>query len=345
VAQQMSNAWAASTRSTYASSYSGWLQFCDTYGLRVGAGDLGADVRALQRYLAAKCDGGARYATIRNILTGVQHWLSLAYRRNLSLVEEYAELQWQLRGIQRELGDGQRQKVGLSRAAFGAIMCRLDCEWQELRARDEHEAAFSTASYALGCVLCFFGMLRASELLALRWADLTLDRTADGGRGALWMLVRRSKTDQFGVGRHTAVSLAHCDATAPLLWWCRYETEQTFNGGYVIAPQAAVVRQCRDPSSAAITYAQWLRFLRARMVQAGLPAERVGSHSLRRGGASAAMAAGVPLTSVMAMAGWRSVSSALLYTTADDEHVVAASARLGSSTADVAQARAAAAQL
>jgi seryl-tRNA synthetase len=55
------------------------------------------------------------------------------------------------------------------------------------------------------------------------------------------------------------------------------------------------------------------------MAQIGLPASEFGSHSLRRGGASAAVASGAPLTSVMAMAGWRTFSSALLYTTAEDD--------------------------
>jgi integrase len=264
------------------------------------------------------------------------------YRRNISLVDEFAELQWQVRGIQRELGDGQRQKIGVSRACFGAIMQRLDADWHSRRASGDQEAAWQLASCALGCVLCFFGMLRASELLALVWSDLVLDRTADAGRGVLWIRVRRSKTDQLGVGRQTAVSLAGDGAMSPLLWWYRYESDAVSSSVAVrvIEPFSAVVRQQSDASSPAVTYAQWLRFVRARLVLAGLPADRVGSHSLRRGGASAAMAAGVPLTSVMAMAGWRSVSSALLYTTADDEHVVLASARLGSSISDVARARA-----
>ena len=341
--QQVASAWADSTRATYASAYSGWLRFCEDYQLCVGMGDLSGDVRALQRYLAARCAGGnVRYATIRGILSGVQHWLSLVYRRNISLVDEFAELQWQVRGIQRELGDGQRQKIGVSRACFGAIMQRLDADWHSRRASGDQEAAWQLASCALGCVLCFFGMLRASELLALVWSDLVLDRTADAGRGVLWIRVRRSKTDQLGVGHQTAVSLAGDGAMSPLLWWYRYESDAVSSSVAVrvIEPFSAVVRQQSDASSPAVTYAQWLRFVRARLVLAGLPADRVGSHSLRRGGASAAMAAGVPLTSVMAMAGWRSVSSALLYTTADDEHVVLASARLGSSTSDVARARA-----
>jgi integrase len=181
--------------------------------------------------------------------------------------------------------------------------------------------------------------MRASELLALRWGDVAVDRSANGGNGALWIHIRRSKTDQLGVGRYTAVSLTGTDATSPLLWWSRYELGIEPSGRSIVEAESAVVRAELSWSGASVSYGQWLRFVRACMVGVGIAPHLVGSHSLRRGGASAAIACGVPLTSVMAMAGWRSVSSALLYTTADDEHVVAASAVLAAGTAHVAQYR------
>lgn len=342
VAGQVADAWAASTKDTYRSLYAGWLRFCGAHSFAVGVGDLSADVQALQRYLASRSDGSIRYATLKQIVKGVQHWLRCQYGTEVALTRTFPRLKWQLAGIRRQLGDSQVPKLGLSRRHLVDVISQLDAEWRTARLRGLHADAWRLACLAFGVLLCYFGMLRADELLSLRWGDLRVDWRANSGGGALWVQVRRSKTDQFGAGRATAVSLGDTGMMSPLLWWSRYErTPLTYDGALadVVAADAFVVRSSAARDSPAVSYGHWLKFLRGHMTRAGLPPAQVGSHSLRRGGASAAIASGVPLTSVMAMAGWRTFSSALLYTTADDEIIALASASLSNGVSSVGAAR------
>jgi integrase len=241
------------------------------------------------------------------------------------------------------LGDDQTQKLGLSRCHLAQMTAQLDAEWSASVASGHVASAWRTAAFATSLLVGFYGMLRASELLSLRWSDLSVDWTANGGAGCMWVRVRvrRSKVDQFGRGRSTTISLANPHLnTALAFWWARYLYAPFLSGPAADALTAADSFMLRlDAASADVgcDYLQWLTFLRTRITMLGLDARKYGTHSLRRGGATAAIAAGVPLTSVMAMAGWKSFSSAMLYTTADEEVLIMASSRVCDALAESAE--------
>ena len=107
----------------------------------------------------------------------------------------------------RQVGRGRRQADGLTKGRLNAILQCLDDEIAELEAADQAEAAPGGASTPARCrrlaalrdrALLLTGyciLARGGELLALRWSDIHSD-----GRGGTVATIRRSKTDQDGLG-------------------------------------------------------------------------------------------------------------------------------------------------
>jgi hypothetical protein len=77
--------------------------------------------------------------------------------------------------------------------------------------------------------------------------------------------------------------------------------------------QPASVPYWQQPDGRPITRARLQNYLQVHMTRMGAPAKLYKSHSLRKGGVTAMLAAGVPLPQIQLMARWVSPNMAQLY--------------------------------
>jgi len=174
-----------------------------------------------------------------------------------------------MRGIRRERGTAQRQAAPLLRDDLFAVLAAMGEDIKDLRDR---------ALLLLG----FASALRRSELVALDCRDI--ERVRQG----LVLHLRRSKTDQDGVGRKIGVPPGRskwCSVLALERWLEAAEIEEgpIFRGvdrhGNVSAERLSAEAVCI--------------VVRERVAKAGYIPEKFSGHSLRAGLATSAAQAGV----------------------------------------------------
>lgn len=132
--------------------------------------------------------------------------------------------------------------------------------------------------------------LRRSELVALQVDDLSLV----GGRSTL--LIRRSKTDQFGQGRHLALPRLDgplCPVAALNGWLAA--------AGIESGPMFRAISRWHQVGAAALSSATIGAVVRQRAKQAGITIDGLSAHSLRSGFAVSALDAGLSLPAVQAV--------------------------------------------
>jgi len=174
-----------------------------------------------------------------------------------------------MRGIRREHGAAQRQARPLVREDLFVVLGATGDRLKDLRDK---------ALLLLG----FAGGLRRSELIAINCNDL--ERAQQG----IILTIRRSKTDQDGVGRRIGVPFGrtiHCPVRALENWFSAARLED----GPVFRP---VDRHGRVSVSRLSGEAVSL-IVRDRMAGAGFDPNGYSGHSLRAGFATSAARAGV----------------------------------------------------
>jgi integrase len=174
-----------------------------------------------------------------------------------------------MRGVRREHGTAQRQAAPLLREDLFAVLGAMGDRLKDLRDR---------ALLLIG----FAGGLRRSELAAIDLIDF--ERVREG----IVLILRRSKTDQDGVGRKIGIPFGrtiHCPVRALEEWLSAARIES----GPVFRP---VDRHGRVSTSRLSGEAVSL-MLRDRMAGAGFDPSGYSGHTLRAGFATSATRAGV----------------------------------------------------
>ena len=174
-----------------------------------------------------------------------------------------------MRGVRREHGTAQRQAAPLLREDLFLVLGAMGDRLKDLRDR---------ALLLIG----FAGGFRRSELAAINLSDF--ERVREG----IILNIRRSKTDQDGVGRKIGIPLGrtiHCPVGALEDWLSAARIES----GPVFRP---VDRHGRVSASRLSGEAVSL-ILRDRMSAAGFDPAGYSGHSLRAGFATSATRAGV----------------------------------------------------
>ena len=192
-----------------------------------------------------------------------------------------------LRGARRELGSAVDAKTALSLMDLRAI-CRA------LPVRDE-KAVRDRAIFTV----CFAAGMRVSELLALDVADIDFVP-----RKGMAVHIRRSKTDQRGVGRMVGVFFAmreYCCPVRSLQRWLRFRGG---GAGPLFPGEGLAGRMTREAVASMI---------KRRCQQAGLDPRLYGTHSLRAGFVTAACEAHVPDALIMQRTGHRSTATLAKY--------------------------------
>jgi integrase len=174
-----------------------------------------------------------------------------------------------MRGVRREQGTAQRQATPLLREDLFIVLGAMGNRLKDLRDR---------ALLLVG----FAGGLRRSELAAINLIDF--ERVREG----IILTIRRSKTDQDGVGRKIGMPLGrtiHCPVRALENWLSAARADS----GPVFRPVDRNGRVSVDQLSGEAV----CLILRHRMAAAGFDPTGYSGHSLRAGFATSATQAGV----------------------------------------------------
>jgi integrase len=174
-----------------------------------------------------------------------------------------------MRGVRREHGTAQRQAAPLLREDLFVVLGTIGHWLKDLRDR---------ALLLIG----FAGGLRRSELAAINLSDF--ERVREG----IVLTIRRSKTDQDGVGRRIGIPFGrtiHCPIEAVDNWL----SAARIDNGPVFRP---VDRHARVSATRLSGEAVSL-IVRDRMANAGFDPAGYSGHSLRAGFATSATRVGV----------------------------------------------------
>jgi site-specific recombinase XerD len=153
---------------------------------------LPATVATIAAYLASLARSGLKASTITRRCAGIRYMHRMA---GLEPPTSSEAIKAVLAGIRRSIGTAATRKAPATAETIRAIVAEIPSDLRGLRDR---------ALLLLG----FAGALRRSELVALDVADL--EETAEG----LLVRIRRSKTDQEGVGDF--VSILHGSRLRPV---------------------------------------------------------------------------------------------------------------------------------
>lgn len=316
---QQAAAWARGARasSTWAAYDRDWARFAAWCTAR-GVEALPADPRSVAAYLAdlapawrpavpgddpawvvdgqVKTAEGLRPATIARRLAAIAVAHRAAGHPNPAAHEAVRAT---MAGIRRHRGVAPaRRRTAARTTQIEAMVSGLDPAGDPAEARD-----------AALILLGYTAALRRSDLAALDLDDLTV--TAEG----LEVRVRRSKTDQHGDGVSVGVAgdeHGRCPAADAWTAWVAHLRAAGVWRGPAFRPVhrsragTATIRPTRLSGRSINT------IVARRAAAAGLDGD-YGSHSLRRGLATEAIAAGVPEHAVMRHGRWRSATTMRSY--------------------------------
>ena len=287
-ARAEASSWSPNTRRAYVASWKDFTSWCIEHrcaGLPAAAADVG-------RYIEQLMDTESRtLATVRLRLAAI------AAAHRLGGHEDPTSrpvVKATLKRLARDHGKPRKQAKGLTSEALAAVKAtariqRID-KGKRRRKETEFQAAMRAAVDLALLEVMRDGLLRGSEVSALRWGDLEFH--ADGS-GQLHVL--RSKTDQTAEG--TVLYLGPADVDALL----------------AIRPNEAVI----DPAASVfgLSSRQISRRIKAATKIAGL-GEGFSGHSPRVGMAQDLSAAGAELPELMTPGRWDSPTMPALYTEA-----------------------------
>ena len=176
---------APSTRREYRHCWTSWEAWCAV----AERSSLPASPTTVAAYVVSRADAGDRVSTIRGRLAAIG-----AYHEDHGhdTPTRSTDVRRLLRGIGRSQADETPAQVaGLTAACMDAIEASIN---PKSRIHRENLAL---------CWVMRDAMLRRSEAAALVWGDIEKDRDGSGR-----VLIRRSKTDQYGIGHVCYLSKA-----------------------------------------------------------------------------------------------------------------------------------------
>lgn len=281
------------TKKTYATEYGHFRRWAESRGLQA----MPPDVATVAVYLAALADGNVevhwedrfghkyiskkpyKYGSIqRNYISIIHEVRAAGYEWPQGGIPAITKV---LHGIKYRKGDTKRRMAPLEvadlRACLAATRERRFEDLTVLRDR---------AMLSLG----FFAALRSAELVAIQVEDL--DFTREG----LTILIRKSKTDQFGEGVVLGIRAQGDKAICPVALLRRYLDVSEIKTGPIFR---RIDSRSDCYGDKALTKWVVARIVKAHAEKAGLDPERFASHSLRAGFVTTAAAKGVPLHQIM----------------------------------------------
>ncbi|XP_078360978.1 uncharacterized protein LOC144645323 [Oculina patagonica] len=293
-----SHTFSTNTKATYRTHRNSYLRFCQ----RMGYPPVPAQPEHICQYAAflARSLKPASIPTYLNIISILHKEFNLP-----NPLANNWPLNSLLTGIKRVKGQPPSQKLPISPDLLLRIHSRLNLR-----------SSFDASFWAI-CLVSFFGMLRKSHFLASSASSfdpsqqLILSDLEMFPWGVL-ITLRWSKTIQF---RERVVKIPlPLIQNSPL---CPVAAIQRALSFIAHPPQPSPVFMWVDLTSLSLrifTYSQFLKRLRAILQALGLSARDYACHSFRRGGASFAFQAGLPIDLINILGDWHS-DAVLLYLT------------------------------
>lgn len=273
---------AASTLRGYKSDWRAFCGWCEANGLSV----LPAGPDAVAAYIA-ECAGRLKVGSIQrrlNAITEAHRALGLDSPTHQPIVKNV------LKGIRRTNGMAPAAKTPALIDDIRAMVEKVDTGLIGLRDR---------ALILLG----FAGAFRRSELTGLTFEDCQF------GRDGLIINLRRSKTDQEGIGRRIGIPYGASPETCPI----RNLESWIEQGAITDGPLFRSVGRYGRVKRMALPDRDAARVVKKLADRAGLDAAKYAGHSLRAGHATSAAIAGASERSIMNQTGHRSVQMVRRY--------------------------------
>ena len=144
------------------------------------------------------------------------------------------------------------------------------------------------------------GMLRESELVHIRTQDMWLDEISPGGH-VLFVFIEKSKTDQARVGHSIIIGQSEDPKLDVISWFKLAVKAHPFGSGDYFF--------CNTKTGARLSDKTPCHIIKDWLGRIGIKdPESYGSHSCRRGGATAAAAAGIEERLIKRHGNWKSNS-------------------------------------
>lgn len=251
-------------------------------------GKLPANTDSILRYLLAFANI-LNPRTLSRRLTALKNWHTY---QSFSDPTEHPAISKTLTGIMRTHGKPKEKAPALSPEDLIKIVEYLAYE-NSLRASRDNALL----------QLAFFGAFRRSEIVAIKYEHINWQ-----GQG-IEILIPHSKTDQNHLGLYCAIPYGNeqlCPVAALKNW---LEKSNITTGPIFrrIHGKTELSQNSLDPISVS-------HILRKRARDAGIPeADKLSSHSLRRGLATSASRNGASLPSIMRQGRWKNVSTVMEY--------------------------------
>ena len=268
---------AAATRRAYRSDFAQFRAWCKVK--RIPA--LPAAPEAVAAFLAAEANHGTSVSTIGRRLAAIRYAHKLAGHEPPTNSEAVKAT---LRGIRRAKGSAPLRKVPATADKILAMVSKADTDLKGVRDR---------AILLLG----FADAFRRSELVTLDVADLEF---CDGG---LRVTIRKSKTDQEGIGATIAITRGSiaCPVHAVRAW---IRTSAITEGALFRPVTRAGKIPARRLSGRTVA-----ELVKAYASKAGLKAADFSGHSLRSGFLTSAAAQGASIFKMMDVSRHKSVDT------------------------------------
>lgn len=205
-----------------------------------------------------------------------------------------------LRGLRRQAGEAPRRVKALRENEIRAILSHCDefAAGAERRALGIRDAAVVAVGFA--------GALRRSEICGLRVEDIEFLGGSDEP-GGMFLLIRRSKTDQLGAGQRVAVPEG--SSIRPVERMRRWLSE----AGIADGPAFQSLWRGGRRRGKALHPTDVARIVKRRVEAIGLDPADYSGHSLRAGFVTSAAAHGAALDRIMDVTRHRNAGMVLRY--------------------------------
>ena len=287
VAQAIGCAWSMNTLATRNSQWKKFILICSSNGLQ----PLPADHRMVARFLVwMACD--AKYSTVNNYLSAISV-LHKYYGFDGDFRSSFL-IKLVLQGIKRQLGAQVAHKLPFSVQQL-----------REMYGTFDHTDELMFALWAV-MVFCFRTLLRKSNVLPDATGKLhhVIQRSdIDFQDWGMLVRVKSTKTVQFQeyaleIPVHYVSDRAFCAVSM-----VKEHFEQ-----FPAPPESPLFLRRSDQGVAPVLYGDLLLFIKKLSSRIGLDQTKYGSHSMRRSGAQFLHELKVPLSDIMSLGDWASMS-------------------------------------
>jgi len=278
---KIDGAYAPSTIRAYKSNFERYIKFCDDENVDV----LPSDRVNVARYIKHLANDNLKSASIRIAVASI----SAIHRLNeLYDPTTHPDVKIELRRMHRNLGRESQQATGINIDLLRKMVCATDKS-----VRGSRDRALLLTAYDSMC--------RRSELVSLSMKDLIINH----GDQTLKIKLRRSKTDQDGLGRWLHLGK---EAQNAILDWIKLsgiDSGKLFRG---------VTRgeHITESLSAAQINRVFKRLARKSKADRSI-VERISGHSMRVGAAQDLLISGASMPMIMQRGRWSKADTVMRY--------------------------------